>query len=208
MCRAETTDHNFCGRDTAQLCLEVRPMKYHISISRPATPDNWRIMLRAFATNPRKLAEASFQAILDAAGTAQILHNRRDELLAFLDSCWDPSFCHRFNPVFETHEPHHFYLLRQRWEVTITLAYWDRTGTGIVRENRMNDSIDLTIRAKNPEVVRKFAHLAAAAIVGEQKWTGALHLDNNRATGNDQGSIDQIIDALIQVANEEAAATA
>jgi len=182
-------------------------MKYHLSISRPATPDNWRIMLRAFATNPHKLEEASFKAILDAAGTARIMHNRRDELLAFMDAQWDPSFCHHFNPVFETHEPHHFCLLRQRWEVTITLAYWDKTGTGIMRKDHMNDPIDFTIRAKDPEVVRRFAHSAAAGIVGEQQWTGVLHLDDNCAIGHNQGSIDQVVDVLIQIANEEAAAT-
>lgn len=200
MCRAETTDHNFCGRDTAQLSVEVRPMKYHLSAWREATPSNWKILLHAFARMPDRMDEPFVRAILEKSWEVNITRNQRDEMLAFLDSIWDPRFRSLSNPTFATSEPHRFRLVRQRWAVKITLSYDDGSGLGSPREK-----IHLAISSKDPEAVRTF--VKAAAEDHGQMWYGSLHYDDNHSPAPQtafEKSVDEVVDALIELARQEA----
>jgi len=181
-------------------------MKYHLSVSREATPENWQIMLHAFASVPRELDEEAIKAIQVASRSAQILHNRRDEMLAFLDACWDPIFGTRYGrPTFVTHAPHQFHLVREQWGLTIKLAYSDYSGHGFSSEG-----IRLSISSKDPERVRQFAYEAARDL--GQEWCGALNYEDSHSSAPVSAfrkSVDHAIDALIFLANEkETAVTA
>ncbi|MDD5041570.1 MAG: hypothetical protein PHX87_03965 [Candidatus Peribacteraceae bacterium] len=157
-------------------------------------------MLHAFANVPRKLDEEAIKAIQVASHSAQILHNHRAEMLAFLDACWNPRFGTQYGrPTFETSAPHNFRLIREQWGLKIVLWYADNTGRGLPGEG-----MHLNVSAKDPERVRQFAHEAARGL--GHTWFGALHYEDGHssAPGTACGkSVDHVVDALIEAAAEK-----
>jgi len=178
-------------------------MKYHLSAVQDATPENWRVMLHALTWNPVLPDEKCYVAMSVAARSAQILRNRRDEMLAFLDSFWNEQWGTAYGrPIFETSAPHQFSLVRHHWGLDIEVRHHDYTGTGLPSEG-----IHFDISSKDPERVRRFAYEAARDL--EQKWFGSLHDGNISFSGSDlNGSVDHAVDALIKLAKEKEAAAA
>ncbi len=165
-------------------------MQYHLMASAEATPANWRRMLRAFAAGPHYCNEEAIKYIRKASRSAKIRHNRSDEMLTFLNPCWEMNDHEFARLTFEATALCNFRLVREQRGMKVVLRYPDNALTG---------TIQLIVSSQDPERVRQFAD-SAAWDVGEI-WSGSLRYEDNGVFAPEdaiQVSIDHAMHILME----------